>query len=124
VVADEFNEIFQKSILSYQNAKAIADYVRGKGITIRQFLENNGFKTANLPKNTYFVTAKAWDDSGSSATRLLGYNYQKAYYKGVNIDAKGAGETNVQLLDCGINDWKLEQWNYSIAGNACAPVLL
>lgn len=124
VVADEFNEVFQKSILSYQNAKAIADYVRGKGITIRQFLENNGFKTANLPKNTYFVTAKAWDDSGSSATRLLGYNYQKAYYKGVNIDAKGAGETNVQLLDCGINDWKLEQWNYSIAGNACAPVLL
>ncbi len=120
-VTDEFNDIFKTSVLSYDKAKAIAEYVRGKGITIRQFLNNNGFNTSNLPKDTYFVTVKAWKDS--TGKRWLGYNYQKSFYKGFNIDAKGAGESNVQLLDCGINDWKLEQWNYSVGGNACAFVI-
>ena len=65
------------------------------------------------------MTAKAYDDSVTSWSRLAGYNYQKAFYKGSNIDAKVAGETTVQLLDCGYNSRKFSEWNRMIGGNAC-----
>lgn len=94
-----------------------------KGVTIRKLLENNGFNVSSVPKDTNLVTAKAFDDSVSNASQLLGYNYQKTCYKGVNIDAKGAGEANVQLIDCGYNSWKFSEWNYSLPGNACAMVI-
>ena len=119
-VANEFNNDMEKKTVTCDKAKALADYAKAKGIAIRKLLENNGINTSNLPKNTNLVTAKAWDGSLSYATGILGYNYQKTYYKGVNIDAKGAGETNVQILDCGYNSWKCSQWGHSIGGNACA----
>ena len=122
-IANEFNGVFEKATLSFDKAKAIADYARTKGITIRKLLENNGFNVSFVPKDTNLVTAKAFDDSVSNASQLLGYNYQKACYKGVNIDAKGAGEANVQLIDCGYSSWKFSQWNYSLPGNACAMVI-
>lgn len=119
-VANEFNDDLEKATLTFDKAKALSDYAKTKDISIRKLLENNGINTSNLPKDTNLVTAKAWDGSNSYATGILGYNYQKTYYKGVNIDAKGVGETNVQILDCGYNSWKFSQWGYSIGGNACA----
>ena len=50
VVSNEFNESFDKSVLSYGTAKAIADYAKSKGVSIRRLLENNGFNTSNLPQ--------------------------------------------------------------------------
>ncbi|MBQ1452633.1 MAG: hypothetical protein IIZ23_01555, partial [Ruminococcus sp.] len=60
-----------------------------------------------------------FDDSVSKLSAFVMYNYQKAYYNGVNIDAKGATEQKIQILDCGINGWKWEKWNYMKGGNAC-----
>lgn len=118
-VADEFNGVFDKTVLDVANAKAIADYAKEKGVTVRKLLESNGFNTSKLPQNANLMTAKAFDDSVSKLSEAAGFNYQKAYYKGVNIDAKDAGETNVQILDCGYNSWKFSEWCYSVAGNAC-----
>jgi hypothetical protein len=120
LVANEFNNDIEPSTLSYDQAKALADYAKAKNVSIRSLFDNNSIDTGNLPKDTNLVTAKAWDDSVTGASQIVGYNYQKAYYKGVNIDAAGADETNYQLLDCGYNNWKFSHWGYSIAGNACA----
>ena len=119
-VANEFNNDLTKATLTCDKAKALADYAKAKDISIRKLLENNGINTANLPKGTNLVTANAWDGSISKATCAVGYNYQKTYYKGVNIDAKGADQTDIQILDCGYNSWNFSEWNYSIGGNACA----
>lgn len=117
-VADEFNTEFNNKALDVEKAKAIADYAREKGVTVRKLLEANGFNVSKLPQNVTLVTAKAWDDSVSTLSRLGGYNYQKAFYKGVNVDAKGAGDANVQLLDCGYNSWNFSTWGYMLKGMA------
>lgn len=88
-------------------------------MTIRELLNKNGFDTSNLPKNTNMVTKWAYNDSVTPFSVLAYYNYQKAYYDGINIDAKGATEKKIQIVDCGINGWKREWWNYMIGGNAC-----
>ena len=31
----------------------------------------------------------------------------------------GANEKKIQIVDCGINGWKQQWWNYMIGGNAC-----
>ena len=107
------------SAISYDKIKAIGNYAKAKGMTIRELLNKNGFNTSNLPKNTNIVTKNAFDDSVNKLSAFVMYNYQKAYYNGINIDAKGAGEQKIQILDCGINGWKREWWNYMIGGNAC-----
>ena len=117
--ANNFNDKIANNAISFENVKAIADYAKSKGMTIRELLNKNGFDTSNLPKNTNIVTKKAFDDSVSKLSAFVMYNYQKAYYNGVNIDAKGATEQKIQILDCGINGWKWEKWNYMKGGNAC-----
>ena len=119
-VANDINEILlgRKSILDSSKAKIVADYARSRGVSVRKALDDAGFDTRNLPEGTTLVTAKAWDDSVSRASLLGGYNYQKAYYKGVNIDDKNAAEYNVQLVDCGWNFWKNSEWNYMVRGYA------
>lgn len=118
--AKNFNFALNKNPLNGDKIRAIASYAKDKGITVRKLLENNGFDVSKLPKNTNLVTEKAWDDSTSLASFLVMYNYQKAYYKGINIDQKGAGETTVQLLDCGKNIWNNSEWNRMLGGNACS----
>ena len=117
--AQEFNGVFDKSALSTEKAKMIADYARDKNISIRKLLENNGFDVSKLPKDANLVTAKARDDSVTKLSKAIGYNYVKACYKGVGIDRTGAGEADVQLMDCGYNSWKFSEWNYTKPGNAC-----
>ena len=117
--AVNFNNKLDYCSLQFDKVKAIANYAKQKGMTIRELLNKNGFDTSNLPKNTNIVTKKAFDDSVSKLSAFVMYNYQKAYYNGVNIDAKGATEQKIQILDCGINAWKWEKWNYMKGGNAC-----
>ena len=118
-VTNEFNREFDKTVLNLEKAKLIADYAKSKGITLRKLLESCGFNVSKLPQNANLVTAKAWDDSVTGWSRIAGYNYQKSFYKGYNIDSAGAGEANAQLLDCGYNSWKFSEWNYMVGGNAC-----
>ena len=78
----------------------------------------NGDKI-KAPQNTNLVTEGARNDSVSSLSELVGYNYQRSCYKGINIDQVGASERTIQLIDCGVNIWKNDRWNYAYSGNAC-----
>lgn len=120
LAAEEFNKNFQQSTLAFDKAKALAEYAKSKGVTVRKLLEDNGVSTSSVPKNANLITEKAFDGSLTTATRGVGYNYQKAYYKGVNIDEKGAGETKIQIIDCGYNSWRFSDWGFALDGTACA----
>ena len=119
ITKTNFNNKAGYCALQFDGMKAIGNYAREKGMTIRELLNKNGFNTANLPKNSNLITKWAFDDSVSHFSLFAGYNYQKAYYNGFNIDAKGATEQKIQLVDCGSNFWKQQDWNYAIGGNAC-----
>ena len=117
--AVNFNDKLDYCSLQFDKVKAIANYAKQKGMTIRELLNKTGFDTSNLPKNTNMVTKWAFNDSVTPFSVIAYYNYQKAYYNGINIDDKGANEKKIQIVDCGINGWKHEWWNYMIGGNAC-----
>ena len=117
--AVNFNNKLDYCSLQFDKVKAIANYAKQKGMTIRELLNKTGFDTSNLPKNTNMVTKWAFNDSVTPFSVIAYYNYQKAYYNGINIDDKGANEKKIQIVDCGINGWKHEWWNYMIGGNAC-----
>lgn len=117
--ARNFNNKIDYSAIQFDKVRAIGDYAKSKGMTIRELLNKNGFDTSNLPQNTNIVTNWAFDDSISKASILAWYHYQKTCYYGINIDAKGATEQKIQIVDCGINGWKNEWWNYMLGGNAC-----
>lgn len=114
-----FNNKLDYSAIKFDKVHAINNYAKEKGMTIRELLNKAGFDTSNLPKNTNMVTKWAFNDSVTPFSVLAYYNYQKAYYNGINIDAKGANEQKIQIVDCGINGWKQQWWNYMIGGNAC-----
>ena len=97
--------------------KKIAEYANKKGMTIRELLNANGFHTDNLPKNTNFVTVLAY---GGSYDKYFGLrNDQKAWYKGINIDQRGAKEKEIKFLHCGYDAFD-NQWNYNSEGYACS----
>lgn len=117
--ADWFNNTLAGDALNGDKIKALANDASSKGITLRTLLDQNGFDTSNLPQNTNLVTEGARNDSVSSLSELVGYNYQRSFYKGINIDQVGASERTIQLIDCGVNIWKNDRWNYAYSGNAC-----
>lgn len=117
--ADWFNNTLAGDALNGDKIKALANDASSKGITLRTLLDQNGFDTSNLPQNTNLVTEGARNDSVSSLSELVGYNYQRSCYKGINIDQVGASERTIQLIDCGVNIWKNDRWNYAYSGNAC-----
>ena len=117
--SDWFNNTLAGDALNGDKIRALANDASSKGITLRTLLDQNGFDTSNLPQNTNLVTEGARNDSVSSLSELVGYNYQRSCYKGINIDQVGASERTIQLIDCGVNIWKNDRWNYAYSGNAC-----
>ena len=114
-----FNDHIGNSSLHPTLVQTISDYARGKGISIRTLLNNNGFDTSNLPANTNIVTKKAWDASTNTASSIIGYNYQQSFYKGISIDDAKEVEKDIQVLDCGFNVWTDGEWSFAKAGFAC-----
>ena len=116
-----FNNKAGNNQISFDDIRAMGNYCRSKGISIRTLLNSVGINTSAVPQNTNLVTSKAIDGSTSIAQDIFTQcYYQKTYYKGINIDAVGATEQQYQLLDCGWNLWKGgEQWNYAPGGAFC-----
>ena len=114
-----FNEKIGNSKVSYSIIKELADYARDKHISIRTLLNSNGFDTSNLPANTNIVTENAKDKSTSSASLVVGYNYQQSFYKGISVDDNNVAEKDIQVLDCGFNVWTDGEWSFAKAGFAC-----
>lgn len=120
LTAEWFNDTLGANAMNADQVKALANEAGSKGISIRTLLDNCGFDTSNIPQNANIVTQSAWDDSVDRASVAVGYNYQKAYYKGINIDSANPSEQTIQLLDCGFNIWNDSNWNYMLGGYACA----
>ena len=103
-VEDFKSQISPRAAFSDTQIKAIAAFVNGKGITIRQYLKNNGFNTDALPGNTYALTSGAYHDlvtAGNIGKAFGGTATWHAMFKGINIDEVNPTEKEVTYWHTG-----------------------
>ena len=115
-VEDFKSQISPKAAFSDTQIKAIAAFVNGKGITIRQYLKNNGFNTDALPGNTYALTSGAYHDlvtAGNIGKAAIGTATWHAMFKGINIDEVNPTEKEVTYWHTGCHLIGIAgSWNY------------
>ena len=115
-VEDFKSQISPRAAFSDTQIKAIAAFVNGKGITIRQYLKNNGFNTDVLPGNTYALTSGAYHDmitAGSFGKAVGGTATWHAMFKGINIDEINPVEKEVTYWHTGCHGCGIiDSWNY------------
>ena len=106
--------------LSGDQIKDLANYAKGKGMTIRELLNANGIYTGNIPQNTYLATSNAYDDLGAIdfITGIVGSVHLHGLYKGINIDEKNPAEKEVRMWNHGCNGYLSSTWNFAEPGNA------
>lgn len=115
-----FNDnIVSKMGIDADKIKAIADFINGKGISIRQFLKNSGFYVDDIPQNANVLTGSAYNDilSVKHATVLFGSIMYHTYYKGINIDAVNPSENEITLYNAGCHAIGLKSWSFVESGN-------
>ena len=116
-----FNEnIAPRMYLNADNVKAIAAFISGKGITMRQYLKNNGFCVDDIPTNANFLTSQAYHDANNAkhiCTALGGSVQYHTFYKGINIDEVNPTEKETAFYHTGCNYYGIEEWNYVAGGN-------
>ena len=112
--------VLSGSYLSGGQIKDLAAYAKSKGQTIRELLSANGIDTSSLPKDTYLVTEKAYDDLGvrDFLSGIFGSVHLHGLYKGINVDEKNPGEKEVRMWNHGCNGYCASTWNYAEPGNA------
>ena len=134
--ADNLNAgLCETNMFTGETVRRLAKYAADKGMTVRELLNANGFDTSHIPENANLITEKAW---GKRDTTFWGQEYERAWYKGINIDKKGATETKVQFMDAGYDPWKeigdgfvevgtlgkkcknTHEWGYMKEGFVCA----
>lgn len=118
--ADWFNKNIANKQIDSQYVKDLAEYAAGKGKTVRQLLNENGFDTSNLPKDTYLVSGTAYGKKVSSDLEIS-KDKADALFKGINIDKLNAKEENVKFWKVG---WEtgflnMNAWNKAFDGNCC-----
>ncbi|MBQ6134541.1 MAG: hypothetical protein IJI65_10350 [Lachnospiraceae bacterium] len=94
--------------MSSEMAKDLAAYAKAKGMTIREFLTSYGYDMSPVPKNANLVTSKAWADKYDvkrAFSALAGFAWYHAYYRGINVDAKVSGDSEVKFWTRGHNNW-------------------
>lgn len=113
------NNITPKMEIDTDNIKAIASFINGKGITLRQFLKNSGFNVDNIPQNANILTGGAYNDIASikHASVVYGSIMYHTYYKGINIDAVDPTENEITLHNVGCHALGLKSWNFIESGN-------
>ena len=134
--ADNLNAgLCETYMFTGETVRRLAKYAADKGMTVRELLNANGFDTSYIPENANLITEKAW---GKRDTTFWGQEYERAWYKGINIDKKSATETKVQFMDAGYDPWKelgdgfvevgtlgkkcknTHEWGYMKEGFVCA----
>ncbi len=91
-----FNDKIANKQIDFQYIKDLAEYAAGKGKTVRQLLDENGFNTSNLPKDTYLVSHTAYGKQVSSSWDIT-KDKADALFKGINIDKLNAKEEGVKF---------------------------
>lgn len=113
---EDFNDrIVPDAALSGEQIKAIAAFINGKGITVRQYLKNNGFNVDALPGNTYAITSEAYHDmitAGNIGKAFGGTATWHAMFKGINIDEVNPVEKEVTYWHTGCHAWGISSWNF------------
>ena len=115
-----FNDnIVPKMGIDGDKVRAIAEFINGKGISMRQFLKNSGFDVDDIPQNANILTSGAYNDlySAKHATVLFGSIMFHTYYKGINIDAVDPSENEITLYNTGCHAFGLKAWSYIESGN-------
>ena len=115
-----FNDnIATKMGLDGDKVKAIADFINGKGISMRRFLKNSGFNVDDIPQNANMLTGSAYNDilSAKHATVLFGSIMYHTYYKGINIDSADTSEKEITLYNTGCHALGLKAWSFIEGGN-------
>ena len=115
-----FNDnIVPKMGIDGDKVMAIAEFINGKGISMRQFLKNSGFDVDDIPQNANILTSGAYNDlySAKHATVLFGSIMFHTYYKGINIDAVDPSENEITLYNTGCHAFGLKAWSYIESGN-------
>ncbi len=118
--------VLSGSYLSGGDIKDLAAYAKSKGQTVRELLDANGIDTSRLPKNTYLVTEKAYDDLGvrDFLSGIVGSVHLHGLYKGINVDEKNPGEKEVRMWNHGCNGYCASTWDFAEAGNAATIQVL
>ena len=114
-VEDLNSRIVPNAALSGGQIKAIAAFINGKGITVRQYLKKNGFNVDALPGNTYAITSEAYHDmitAGSFGKAVGGTATWHAMFKGINIDEVNPVEKEVTYWHTGCHAWGISSWNF------------
>ena len=126
-----FNDNVVKGQISNDYVKDIAAYAASKGKTIRQLLNENGFDTSKIKKDTYIITEKAFSKCYSASYNGF-EDKSDAIFKGINIDGQLKLDKNGKVSDQEVKFWKIgwegiktiisatvNRWNSSFDGNAC-----
>ena len=106
-------------------------YAASKGNTIRQLLDENGFDTSYIKKDTYIITEKAFSVCYSSIFNGL-EDRSDTIFRGISIDAELKPDKKGKVSDEEVKFWKIgwqgvrtcfsgttKRWNSSFDGNCC-----
>lgn len=106
--------------LSGSQIKDIAEFAKGKGMTVREYLAANDIYVANAPQNTYLATSEAYDDFSAVdlISGIIGSIHLHGFYKGINIDEKNPAEKEVLFWNHGCNGYCASTWDFAEPGNA------
>ena len=117
-----FNQLVMddKKHLSGDQIKDLANYAKGKNMTIRELLEANDIYTGHIPQNANLATSRAYDDFGAIdfLSAAFGSVHLHGLYKGINIDEKNPSEKEVIMWNHGLNGYGYDIWDCAEPGNA------
>ncbi|MBR6103235.1 MAG: hypothetical protein IKP95_12470 [Ruminococcus sp.] len=115
-VARRYNNwIAQKQAINCNQVRALAAYAAANGLTIREYLERNGFNTDRLPAHTVAAAGDAYDDTLTARTfavGLVGSFVTHTMIKGFDIDEKNPAEQEVIIWNTGIHAISFDGWSF------------
>ena len=100
------SNIVPKMGLSGGQIRDIAAFIKGKNITLREYLRQNGFEVDNVNKHGLIITEKSYNDrwsAGNVAKASAACEEYHAFIKDIDIDVKNPSEEETFLCQAGHN---------------------
>ena len=116
MAVENFNKKIKSTMsLNGSQVKAIAEFIKGRGLTLREYLKKNGFNVDGLPKNANLITGEAYEDTttaGAIAKCAIGTATWHAFFKAFNIDEKNPSEKELVFWNTGCHGFGIKEWNF------------
>lgn len=100
LVDDINSKIVPKMKLNGDQIRAIAAYIKGRNITMREYLKANGFDVDKLPKHALIITEKAYHneyEAGEFAKAGVGFEDWRTFVKCIDVDVKNPSQEEVHV---------------------------